>query len=176
MNRLNPAWLLTATIAIAGLIAHHHAAAATPEQEADAAVLALLNSYEVGTTSYLTFSQDFDLSREAVTKSRIGERRPPTTGRIGIIDVSRGNRNLIFKGPDAARLAAEIMAAEDNGKPSAEINVHMLGTFLFGYTKVRAAKSLYSYMPADFAVVARLRFADGVLVEKAITMEPGNAP
>jgi hypothetical protein len=164
MTRTRFAWLMAAAIWIGG-------AAADTAEEADAAVLALLNSYEVGSTTYLTFSQDFDLSRAAITQSRFGERKPPTSGRIGIIELKNRIPNLIISGPNAGNLAAEIMASGDSGKVSAEINQYMAGTILFGYPKDPAVQALYVMTPELFTVVARLRFADGVLVEKMVTAE-----
>jgi hypothetical protein len=164
MTRTRFAWLMAAAIWIGG-------AAADSAEEADAAVLALLNSYEVGSTTYLTFSQDFDLSRAAITRSRFGERKPPTSGRVGIIEWKDRVQSRTFKGPDGATLAAEIMASVDSGKVSAEINQYMAGTFLFGYPNDPAVKAMYVMTPELFTVVARLRFADGVLVEKSVTAE-----
>ncbi|MGE0031445.1 MAG: hypothetical protein AB7T20_10040 [Steroidobacteraceae bacterium] len=169
MTRTRFAWLMAATIWIGG-------AAADTAEEADAAVLALLNSYEVGSTTYLTFSQDFDLSREAITQSLFGERQPPTSGRIGIIELKDRTSNLTISGPNSGNLVAEIMASGDSGKVSPEINQYMQGTFLFGYLKDPAEKTMYIMTPESYIVVARLRFLSGILSEKVIFTESGGQP
>lgn len=175
-TRVIHAWILAVMLWSAGPVDLHAQASTMAQTDADARILALLNAYVVGTATYRAFSLDFDLSGEAITMSRIGERIAPTSGRIGIIEWKDRVQNRNFRGPDAATLAAGVMAAMDSGKVSPEINPYMAGTFVFGHPKDPTEKVLYSLTPEKFTVVAQLKFLDGILVEKLIVPAATNQP